>query len=141
MSNTTTDQKTIAQVIRENKIKLESDSVDANPHMHSDGHIMKHYRIVLRATVDGKRRQYTTFFSMGMGLKGDPDAASVLDCLISDAACVESARDVRDFVADLGYESMSVARETYKACQREAAALRRMFGEQYDDLLYNTERL
>jgi hypothetical protein len=92
---------TMKAFINKHHIKIESDYADENPHMDSDRQ-MNHYKVKLTARIDGKRRQYTTFFSMGLGLSGDPKAEDVLDCLASDASSTSMRSPVRfeDCAAD-----------------------------------------
>ena len=135
---------TMKQFVNRFNIRIVSEGADNNPNMDNGGVQMNHYKVTLFARVNGKRRQYTLFYSMGIGLRGDPEAADVLDCLASDASGVENARDFADWAYDLGYEmkDLNKARRTYEACQRESAALKRLLGaDGYELLLYKTERL
>lgn len=137
-----TETATMKQFVNENKIKIDSVLVDENPNMDSD-HDMNHFKVTLRARVDGKRKQFTTFFSMGMGLRGDPQVDDVLDCIASDSASIENARDFEDWAGEFGYDTDSrKAERIYKICQRQAERLKAFVGsEKYTDLLWNTERL
>ena len=71
-----------------------------------------------------------------------PSAADVLDCLASDSNTIDNARNFEDFCSDLGYDSDSrKAEKIYKACRHAAKRLRNFIGDQYETLVYNTERL
>lgn len=72
-----------------------------------------------------------------------PETASVLDCLASDAASYDNARDFEDWCADFGMDTDSrKAARTYRVCGEQAKALRHFLGNlAYQELLFNTERL
>ncbi len=99
-----------------------------------------HWKCVLK----GAGSQMTVYFSMGYGHNGKPPkAADILDCLASDAAGVENARDFEDWASEYGYDTDSRKAEcTYHACEKSAAKLKRFLGESaYERLLWETERL
>lgn len=124
---------------KEKRITATAERVDCNPHM-EDGGAMDHWRVTLRR---GKRRM-TTHFSMGYAHHGrEPEVAEVLDCLASDAAGIENARDFSDWCSEYGYSDDSrKAERIFKVCKEQARQLRRWLGDgPYDDLLWNTERL
>ena len=101
-----------------------------------------HWKVTLRAKIDGRRTQLTCFFSMGYGLDREPTAADILDCLASDSASVENCVGFEDWAGDLGYDPDSrTAEKTFKACRKAAERLEKFLGRDYRDLLYNTERL
>lgn len=114
--------------------------VDANPNM-ADSANMDHWRVSLRRSDTGQR--LTVYFSMGYAHKGKaPETADVLDCLASDSASIESARDFADWCADFGYDTDSrKAHKTYTVCKRQADRLKAFMGAQYDGLLYESDRL
>jgi len=136
------EETTMKQFINWYRIKIESEYVDSNPNMQDDGHRMNHYKVVLTARIDGKRKQFTTYFSMGLGLSGDPDAGSVLDCLASDSSGIDG-QSFEDWAGDYGYDTDSrKAERTYNACVTQAAKLKKFLGESvYETLVYHTERL
>jgi hypothetical protein len=130
---------TIAEFIAAKKITMTVRPTDANPNM-DGGRDMDHWKVTLRCS--GRRMILT--YSTGSGLRGQPiEASSVLDCLASDAAGVQNARDFSDWCAEYGYDTDSrKAERTYKACQRQAASLQRLLGSTaaYETLLFNTDR-
>jgi hypothetical protein len=71
-----------------------------------------------------------------------PTLADVLDCLASDASGFDAADCFATWAAEYGYSDDSIkARDTYEACGAEAKRLRALLGEEYETLLYKTERL
>lgn len=132
--------QTLAEFIETHGITMTAEWADANPNMDAGQWLDRasHYKCKFRLG----RRQLSTFFSMGSAHTEEPTAADVLDCLASDAASVDSARSFEDWCSDIGYDTDSrKAERTYKACERQAAALKQFVGADYDALLYETERL
>jgi hypothetical protein len=132
-----TTMQPLSRFVAKHGVTIRSEWADANPNMDSDQQ-MNHYKVTLRA----KGRQLTTYFSMGLGLSGEPKVGNVLDCLASDSASIENARSFEDWAGDLGYDTDSrKAEKTFKACERQAAKLKQFLGEDaYNELLWNTER-
>jgi hypothetical protein len=132
----------LADVIAAHKITMSCTRVDSNPNMDGD---MDHWRCLISRPEEGGRKRHTmtVTFSQGYGHHGaEPELASVLDCLASDAAGVENAQGFEDWCSDYGYDTDSRKPEkVYKACEREVDRLKRFLGEElYKDLLWNTER-
>jgi len=131
--------RTLAQFIAANRIRISSEWTASNPNM-DDSARMDHWKVTLRS---GKR-QMTLTFSKGFGHNGaEPTADEVLDCLASDSASVENARDFEDWAQEFGYDTDSrKAEKTYRQCERQAEKLKRLLGEEaYKALLWDTERL
>jgi hypothetical protein len=104
---------------------------------------MNHYKVKL-ARRNGKIRRYMTlYFSMGLGLKGEPTAADVLDCLSSDASTIENASGFEDWANELGFDADSrKAERSYRVTERQTKNLQGFLGDDaYQQLLYHTERL
>ena len=156
-----TDTVSIAEFIASNRITMTAEQVDENPSM-TDGFEGDHWKVVLTRKVlregfdtfhgyKGKlgavqysTRKLTTYFSKGYGHHGaEPTADEVLDCLSSDASCVDNARDFEDFASELGYDSDSrQAEKIFKARKHSAARLEKFLGSGlYQELMYSTERL
>lgn len=111
--------------------------VDANPNMTDMPEGSTHWRVTLRMM----GRQMTTSFSMGPAHSHEPTAVEVLDCLVSDAAGYESARDFADWCAEYGYDEDSrKAERTFKAIGEATKRLRRFLGATYEEAL-TAERL
>lgn len=132
----------IQEFIEQNKITIKSEQADSNPNMDSD-YPMNHYKVLLRSRFEGKRRQLTTYFSMGLGLKGYPSPDNVLDSLAQESASVENARNFENWAAELGYDPDSrKAERTYQICLRQAKRLDNFLGSNnYNTLLWEVERL
>ena len=133
--------KTLEQFVNENNVKMTFKSADSNPNMSDMPRGSRHFKVTLRSTVDGSKRQMTVPFSMGPALLEDPDLASVLNCLASDASLVEQCADYVEFVEEMGYEVHQVrqAEKTFKACVQQTNKLRNLLGDAFEDLLYNVE--
>lgn len=129
----------LSTFIRKNKIRLDSEMVGENPNIADQSWQANHYKV----TLFHGRRQYTTYYSMGMAHSKEPEAQDVLDCLASDCSSVENASGFEDWARDLGYDIDSRrAEKTYKICQLQSQKLKRLLGDDlYDKLLYHTERL
>ena len=101
-----------------------------------------HWRCVLANEAD---HRMTVPFSQGSAHRKPPTVEDVLDCLASDSAGVENARDFWDWAEEYGYlggtgEDARKAERTYKACVRQSEGLKELVGAAYDDLLWKTER-
>lgn len=115
-----------------NRIALRAESAwaDANPHM-DGGQDMTHWKVTLRARIDGKARRMTVPFSMGMAHHGEPDPIDVLDCLVSDAS--GAYQDFETWASDLGFDPDSrKAERTYRTVVRQTKRLRAFLGPEYD---------
>jgi hypothetical protein len=136
-----TETITFAEFFQANKIRMSAARTDHNPHMEEDrAHPMDHWKCLIRC---GTRRM-SVYFSMGMGHNGRrPSPADVLDCLASDASGIENAQSFEDWCGEYGYDTDSrKAHKTYKVCERQAAKLKALLGEDaYKQLLWHTERL
>lgn len=123
-------------------ITAEAVMVDSNPYLADDewGAAADHWRVTLKR--HNPRRQITVYFSMGPALACEPQADDVLDSLASDAAGFENARDFEDWAAEYGYDTDSrEAERTYRIIERQASRLQRFMGDEYETLLWDTERL
>jgi hypothetical protein len=131
--------KTMQERIKENNIKISSEYVDSNPHMNDPKWEANHYRVTLRFN----RKQLTCYFSMGIGLSGEPTAEDVLNSLAADAAGVENARDFEDWCSEYGYDTDSrKAEKTFKICQKQAKQLKAFLGDDlYQAFLFDTEAM
>ena len=89
-----------------------------------------HYRVTLRFG----NRSMSTYFSQGCGIKDNPTADTVLECLISDALCASGSFE--EFCDDCGYDADSrKAERIYRACANTRARLRRFLGSEYETAL------
>lgn len=123
-------------------LTCESVLVDENPNMSDMPSGSAHYKVKLRARIDGRTRSLTTFFSMGPALCKEPEAVEVLDCLVSDAAGIENARDFTDWAQEYGYDPDSrKAEKIYRVCVRQSDKLAVFLGPLFQRALYKTERV
>lgn len=131
--------KTLAQFVKENKIRLRCTRTERNPYM-DDAHPMNHWKVRLYQKSGATMGLY---FSQGMGIHEEPDVCSVLDCLASDASGFENTGNYDDWCAEYGYEVDSRrAFRTYRAVERQAEKLEDFLGaELYQELLWQVERL
>jgi hypothetical protein len=86
-------------------------------------------------------RRMSTDFWQGTGISEPPTVADVFDCLLSDAATIESSRDFEEWAADMGHDIDSVsdlrrAKKLYNAVSRQTERLKRLLGYDYDTFLY-----
>ncbi|MFA5377545.1 MAG: hypothetical protein WC455_17470 [Dehalococcoidia bacterium] len=125
------------EFVKKYNVQITSRFVDENKNA-PDWKDANHYKVTLRC----KGRQLTTYFSQGYGIKEDPTAAGVIDCLASDAVGVENARSFEDWASEYGYATDSRrAERLFKICEMQAKKLRSFLGDDlYEELLWNTER-
>jgi hypothetical protein len=84
-----------------------------------------------RVTLGYQGRTYSLDFWQGTGIKDEPDAAGVLECLLSDASSAD--QDFEGWCSDLGENTDSrKAHATWRACQRIALRLRRLLGDDFE---------
>lgn len=81
-----------------------------------------HWRVTIKR--NGKRM--TVSYSMGSAHTGSPDECDVLNCLLSDASCVEDG--FADWCGNMDMDTDSrKALNMFRACKRTAASLARLF--------------
>ena len=124
--------------VEKNRIRIVVDYADENKNA-PDWKDANHYKVTLRKG----NRQLTTYFSQGYAINHEPTAEDVLDCLASDSSSVDNARSFEDWAGDYGYDTDSrKAEKIYNACRKQADKLKTFLGDtNYEELLYNTERL
>jgi len=108
-----------------------------------------HWRVTLRIshenqpTANGavdftvtKKRRFTTWFSMGPALSGEPKVTEVLDCLLSDAQA--GSQDFSEFCGEFGYDEDSrKAEKTWKECAKTHERLTAFLGDElFEKALY-----
>lgn len=108
---------------------------DSNPNMvPDDGDSMTHWRVTLHRG----RARMTVYYSMGSAhAEREPTTQDVIDCIVSDAGSVDSARSFEEWARDLGYDSDSrSAHRTYAICKRQAERLQKFLGaDHYAELM------
>jgi hypothetical protein len=64
----------------------------------------------------------------------------ILNLLAIESCSVENVEDLAEWMEDLGYTEVSLARPIYNSCLKQAKALKRWLGEdRYQELLYDVE--
>ncbi len=103
----------------------------------------RHFRVTLERNDITKwpgKRRIDVQFSQGSAHTVDPTAADVLDCLASDASGAEQSFE--DWCSDYGYDTDSrKAEKTYKACVSIRERLMAFLGADFNDVVYEMERL
>ena len=130
--------KTLKQFVKENDVTMDVEYSDYNK---NDPEWMdaNHYKVTLKHN----KKRFTTYFSQGYGIKGEPKPEDVLNCLASDSASIENARSFEEWAGEFGYDTDSRKSEKiYKVCQKQAEKIKALFGDDlYNELLFNTESL
>lgn len=124
---------TSKQLVKQLRIFAESESIDSNP---SDPEWQaNHYKVTLKMRYGNNWRQFTTVYSKGFGLSGEPTASEVIDCLALDIQGIEG-RTFEYWAGDLGYDTDSrKAERIYKAIQSQSTKLVKFFGDSYDKFI------
>jgi len=131
---------TLEETINGLNLKFEAECVENRPDGVNWGQY--HFRIRMRC---GSHRM-TIYWSQGSARPHSPTLADVLDCLASDAASYENARDFAEFTFEMGYNAtesgLREAERIYKMMRKQSAQLRRLLGKSvYKALLWDTEKL
>lgn len=86
-------------------------------------------------TLRYKGRQYSFDFWQGSAHTKEPDAPDCLSCLLSDSHAGDQSFE--EFCSDFGYDADSrKAEQTWKACQKATASMKRLLGSDYESFLY-----
>jgi len=131
--------KTLSKRIADDRIKISVKFVD-DVHQDNDPDGWAHtaYSVTLRRYVEGRRRQLTTSFRMGVGHIREPEAGEVMSSLLSDAHAGWGS--FVEFCDDMGLSTASIkARDTWKACYRTAGQMRRFLGDQFTEYMWETD--
>lgn len=93
-------------------------------------HVLYKCRIINPAN----RRRYTFNYQCNPTATQEPTAKDCLYCLLSDASSVDYCTDEADFLNEFGYidsaDSIRRGLQAFKACQRTAKAIDRLFTEE-----------
>lgn len=135
--------QTIHDFVRKYHVRMTCKAAASNPHM--TGHGMSHHRCTLTC---GKKRMTITF-SQGSGHHGKvPDVESVLSTVALDASGFENNPSIEEFAHEYNFESddgsslsARKGRQVYNAVKKQTAALKKLVGDAYEELLYHTESL
>lgn len=124
------------EFITKYNITMDAEYAENNPNM--DGNqIMNHYIV----TLHHDDREYSLYFSQGLGIKCEPTAKRVLESVLMDVSCVESGQTFEDFCAEIGYDADSRrAERIYNACLKERDQIGELFGpEVYEEFIQISE--
>ena len=90
-------------------------------------------RHVYRVDLTYKGRNFTTEFSMGIGLEREPTSEDVLYALIADAETIESAGDsFEEWCSMLGYSTDSIKdNKTFEDCKVNTAGVKYLMGRDW----------
>jgi len=133
---------TLDQFITEQQLVMSVRSVKRNPRMQGE-QMPRNFECTIEFEGRGYHEPLTVYFSQGSAHKKPPTLAEVLDCLASDAAGVDNAKDFEDWASEYGYDTDSrKAERIYDVCKAQAQELKDLLGgKAYAQLLYETERL
>jgi hypothetical protein len=116
--------------VEENEITMSAIPADQNPGYIGNSNC-RHFKVVLKH----KRRQMTTYFSMGPAHTGWPRTHQVLKCLADDSAKIENTPDFEDWADEMGYFRGAWA--AWKQSLINARKLKNLLGDElYDKLLW-----
>jgi hypothetical protein len=91
-----------------------------------------------RLTYQG--RSMTLDYYQGRGIKRDPDAAGVLDNLLSDASSFDQSGSFHEWASDFGYDttepkSKKEAQKIYSAVRKQTERLKTLLGVDYEEFV------
>jgi hypothetical protein len=130
---------TMAQRVQELSITLRVTSVPGFSRDPDDGWEHNSYRLTLSRPDFGYMR---LTWRQGLAIQTPPDAATVLDCIASDAAGFVNAGTFEEWTRDYGYDSDSRrAEKIYRAVERQTTSLRRVLGDDFDAVVFETKSL
>ncbi len=132
---------TVQEFIKTNGITASATRADGNPNMTDMPEGSRHWSVLLSRT--GTDFKLIVKVSQGPAHTEPPTAEDVLDCLASDAAGWENAPNFDVWCGEYGYDTDSRrAEQTFNTVKKQKEELEKFLSAlQYDDLLWNTERL
>ncbi len=132
---------TMPEFITEHGIIATVTRSDSNPNMNDMPQGSRHWSVLLSRK--GIAQGMTVKFSQGPAITEQPTAEDVLDCLASDACGWENNQSFELWCSEYGYAiSSEKAKLIFKAVEKQSKALEDFLnGSQYNDLLWNMERL
>lgn len=134
---------TLQEFIQKHGIAAAATRADDNPNMTDMPEGSRHWNVSLLRVGMGPAHTMVVPFSQGPAHTEPPTAEDVLDCLASDAIGWNNAEGFEDWCGECGYDADSRrAERTYNAVKKQSTELAIFLSAlQYDDLLWNTERL
>ena len=122
---------TVKEFCEKHQISATIKPANSNPNIPDKE--MCHYRITLKNGLNGNKM--TVPFSTGTGWKRQPNVEDVINCLVSDASCVQNSRNFENWCSDLGYNSdPRKAKRVYEACEKQTNNLKNLLGHAYNDV-------
>lgn len=116
--------KTLSQLCQKVKISSEYGAVEVPEGWTPGTHP---YKVTLRY----QGRQFTLPFFQGPALTEEPDAPSVISCLLLDSYADQVSFE--EWAGEFGYDPDSrKAEATYNACRKNAKGLRQLLGDDYE---------
>jgi hypothetical protein len=132
------ERPTMTDRVRELNISLRVTSA-LGMQRDDDGWYHYPYRVTLSRKGHGSMR---LTWRQGTAHTNDPNVVEVLDCLASDAAGFVNAQGFEDWCSEYGYDSDSrKAEKIYRAVERQTDSLRRVLGDDFETVLFETENL
>ena len=131
---------TLQEFITAHGITATATPTDGNPNMTDMPAGSRHWSVLLsRADTDKKM---IVKFSQGPAHTEPPTAMNVLNCLASDAAGWDNAPNFEDWCGEYGFDTDSrKAERAFNAVEKQSRKLEAFLSpDQYNDLLWNTER-
>lgn len=136
---TETKNPTLKDRIRRDEIR--ATVTDLGEHIDGEGWRHRQWRITLSSR-HWPGRFTTSTFRTGIGWERKPNAADLLECLLSDAAGVKNAEGFDDWCREYGYDLDSrKAEQTFIACITQTEQLENWLGARLNAYLWHTERL
>ena len=119
-------QETLKQFAAAINLKMVVNYADNNPSMDDQSWNANHYKLTFKKD----KKRFTTFFSQGIGIKGEPKIPDVLECLQGD--CQSAEYSFEDFCGEFGYDQDSrKAFKIYKACGKIKGKLHKFLGSDF----------
>lgn len=110
-------------------LKFSFEEADEQKNLFTPAHVLYKCRITTPA-----HRRYTFDYQCNPSATHEPTKEDCLYCILSDASSVDYCTDEADFLNEFGYiddaESIRRGLQAFKACQRTAKAIDRLFTEE-----------
>lgn len=115
-------------------LKFTFEIADVQKDLFTPAHVLYKCRFTTPA-----RRRFTFDYQCNPSATHEPTKEDCLYCLLSDASAVDCCTDEADFLNEFGYidnaESIRRGLNAFKACQRTAKAIDRLFTEEEREAL------
>ena len=119
-----------------NQIKTTIETSENQNNLFTPSH--RKYDVVVKY----KGKQYTTTYQCNV--KEMPKVKDIMYCLLLDANCYDTTRDIKDFAEELGYELYDYdcgdynkeTKRVYNACKKTSEEMHRLFTSEEMEMLY-----